>query len=148
MKKFLTTFLALSAIIAFNSNLFAQTEVQLNGPKIEFTKTTHDYGTVEYGSDGYCSFEFTNIGNAPLIISKANKSCGCTIPQWPKEPILPGETSKIKVKYDMKRPGAINKSVTIVSNAVNTPSAIIRIKGNVLPKQTSNTPISTSGPAN
>lgn len=148
MKKLLITSMSLVAILMISTNSDAQDEVQLDGPKIEFTKQVHDYGTVKYDGDGYSSFEFKNTGNAPLIISKANKSCGCTVPDWPREPILPGATSQIKVKYDMKRPGAINKSVTIVSNAVNTPSAVIRIKGNVLPKSTGEAPVSTSGPAN
>jgi hypothetical protein len=68
-----------------------------------------------------------------LIISDVVRSCGCTIPSWPKEPIPPGGTGQIKVTYDTKRPGAINKNITIVSNATNEPSKILRIKGNVLP---------------
>ena len=103
-----------------------------NGAKLDFEKDVHDYGTVENGGNGACTFAFTNTGNAPLIISNAKGSCGCTVPSWPKEPIAPGATSKITVKYDTKRPGAINKSVTITSNAVNGPTKVIRIKGNVL----------------
>ena len=119
-----------------------------NGAKIEFEKEVHDYGTIENGANGECSFEFKNTGNAPLIISNAKGSCGCTVPSWPKEPIAPGATATIKVKYDTKRPGAINKSVTITSNATNSPTKVIRIKGNVKAKPTSGAPVNPSGPSN
>ena len=115
------------------------------GAKIEFTKETHDYGTIKYGADGSCTFEFKNTGNEPLIISNAKGSCGCTVPEWPKEPIAPGAKGVIKVKYDTKRPGAINKSVTITSNAINEPTKVIRIKGNVLPAPEGQAPVNNSG---
>lgn len=104
-----------------------------SGAKIEFKKEVHDYGNVKFEGNGSCIFKFKNTGNAPLIISDVVRSCGCTIPSWPKEPIPPGATGEIKVTYDTKRPGAINKNITIVSNATNEPSKILRIKGNVLP---------------
>ena len=116
-----------------------------NGAKIDFSKETHDYGTIKYGADGACTFEFKNTGNAPLIISNAKGSCGCTVPDWPKEPIAPGAKASIKVKYDTKRPGPINKSVTISSNAVDEPSKIIRIKGNVLPAPEGASPVNNAG---
>lgn len=126
-----------------------EAEVVADGAKIEFAKETHDYGTVKYGGNGQCTFEFTNTGTVPLIIQNAKGSCGCTVPSWPKEPLAPGATAEMIVKYDTKRPGAINKSVTITSNAVNTPVKVIRIKGNVEPKPTSGAPINNSGaPAN
>ncbi len=142
MKKlFLSLIVAFVAALALNK-VNAQIE---NGAKIEFTKETHDYGTIKYGSDGTCTFEFKNTGNAPLIISNAKGSCGCTVPEWPKEPIAPGAKGVIKVKYDTKRPGAINKSVTITSNAVNDPTKVIRIKGNVLPAPEGGAPVNNSG---
>ncbi len=146
MKKVLFSLvMMLVATVAFNK-LSAQIEA---GPKIDFTKETHDYGTIKYGADGTCTFEFKNTGNAPLIISNAKGSCGCTVPEWPKEPIAPGAKGSIKVKYDTKRPGAINKSVTITSNAVNEPTKVIRIKGNVLPAPEGSAPVNSGGaPAN
>jgi len=144
-KAVFTLVMMLMAVMSFNKAV-AQIE---NGPKIDFTKETHDYGTIKYGADGSCSFEFKNTGNAPLIISNAKGSCGCTVPEWPKEPIAPGAKASIKVKYDTKRPGAINKSVTITSNAVNEPTKVIRIKGNVLPAPEGTAPVNNSGvPAN
>ena len=118
------------------------------GAKINFEKETHDYGEVKNGGNGQCTFEFTNTGTEPLIIQNAKGSCGCTVPTWPKEPIAPGATGVMTVKYDTKRPGAINKSVTITSNAVNTPTKVLRIKGNVLPAPTSGAPVQNTGPVN
>jgi hypothetical protein len=137
----------LSLVVLFVASVAMNTAVaQLEtGAKIEFTKDTHDYGTVKYGADGTCTFEFKNTGNEPLIISTAKGSCGCTVPEWPKEPIAPGAKGTITVKYDTKRPGAINKSVTITSNAVNEPTKVIRIKGNVLPAPESGAPVNSSG---
>lgn len=119
-----------------------------DGAKIKFEKETHDYGEVKNGGNGQCTFAFTNTGSEPLIIQNAKGSCGCTVPSWPKEPLAPGASAEITVKYDTKRPGAINKSVTITSNATNTPTKVIRIKGNVLPKPTSGAPVQTGGPTN
>ena len=137
----------LSLVVLFVASVAMNTAVaQLEtGAKIEFTKDTHDYGTVKYGADGTCTFEFKNTGNEPLIISTAKGSCGCTVPEWPKEPIAPRAKGTIPVKYDTKRPGAINKSVTITSNAVNEPTKVIRIKGNVLPAPESGAPVNSSG---
>ncbi len=136
------------ATVFVSGNLVAQ-EVGANGPKVEFKKDTHDYGDVKYGADGTCTFEFKNTGNAPLIISNAAGSCGCTVPDWPKEPINPGKTGVITVKYDTKRPGAINKSVTITSNATNESTKVLRIKGNVGAKPESAVPVNGAGaPAN
>jgi hypothetical protein len=119
-----------------------------DGAKIKFEKETHDYGEVKNGGNGQCTFAFTNTGSEPLIIQNAKGSCGCTVPSWPKEPLAPGASAEITVKYDTKRPGAINKSVTITSNATNTPTKVIRIKGNVLPAPTSGAPVQTGGPTN
>lgn len=105
MKKALFSLLMIFAAGVATS--FAQ-EVK-NGAQIEFEKEVHDYGTIENGANGQCTFNFKNSGNAPLIISNAKGSCGCTVPSWPKEPIAPGASAKITVKYDTKRAGAINK---------------------------------------
>lgn len=147
MKKVL---FSLMMIFVAGSMAFAQEEVavQKAGAKIEFDKESHDYGEVKHGGNGQCTFTFTNTGTENLIIQNAKGSCGCTVPSWPKEPIAPGKTAEITVKYDTKRPGAINKSVTITSNAVNTPTKVIRIKGNVLPAPTSGAPVQKAGPVN
>ncbi len=101
------------------------------GAEITFEKDVHDFSNLKQGGDASTEFKFTNTGTEPLLISDAKGSCGCTVPEWPKEPIAPGKSSVIKVKYDSKRVGPINKSVTITSNATNEPSKTIRIKGNI-----------------
>ncbi|MGB1508147.1 MAG: DUF1573 domain-containing protein [Crocinitomicaceae bacterium] len=148
MKKVLFTMLMFFVAAVATNSVLAQ-EVSQDGAKIKFDKEVHDYGTIKNGADGTCTFDFTTTGNQPLIISNAKGSCGCTVPSWPKEPVTPGQTATITVKYDTKRTGAINKSVTITSNAVNEPTKVIRIKGNVLPKPTGSAPVNNSGaPAN
>ncbi len=98
--------------------------------KIEFKAETVNYGVIDKGSDGVRIFEFTNTGSAPLIISKVSSSCGCTIPKKPEEPILPGESGEIQVKYDTNRVGPIRKAITVISNA-DTPTKVLKIKGEV-----------------
>jgi len=97
----------------------------------EFDSDIIDYGSVKQNSEGKRSFTFKNIGNSPIIITKVKASCGCTVATKPNQPIMPGETAKIGVKYDTKRIGAFSKSITITSNASET-AKIIRIKGIVL----------------
>lgn len=107
-------------------------------PKVEgagmvFVSETIDYGTIAHNADGKREFVFTNNGNKPLIITNAVGSCGCTVPTFPKEPILPGAKAVIGVKYATDRIGAFTKTVTITSNAEGTPSKMLTIKGTVLP---------------
>ncbi|TRZ41446.1 DUF1573 domain-containing protein [Robertkochia solimangrovi] len=100
--------------------------------KIEFKSDVIDYGEIAQGSDGVRIFEFTNTGNAPLIITSVKSTCGCTIPKKPEEPILPGKMGKIEVKYDTNRPGHIRKTIMVTSNA-DTPNVSLKIKGKVIP---------------
>ncbi|WP_411893591.1 DUF1573 domain-containing protein [Winogradskyella sp. A2] len=105
--------------------------------KIEFKTEIIDYGTIEKGADGVRIFEFTNTGNAPLIISNVKSTCGCTVPKKPKGPIMPGETGEIEVKYDTKRVNPIRKTITVISNA-ERPTVALKIKGLVVdPSKTS-----------
>ena len=99
--------------------------------KIEFKTDTIDYGTIEKGSDGVRIFEFTNTGDAPLIISSVKSTCGCTVPKKPEGPIMPGETGQIEVKYDTNRVNPIRKTITVTSNA-DTPTVALKIKGTVV----------------
>lgn len=142
MKKVLFTLTILfSAIFAIN----AQEVKTESGAQIIFEKDVHDYGTIEQNANGTCEFVFTNTGNEPLMISNAKGSCGCTVPEWPKTPIAPGETGVIKVKYDTKRVGPFGKSVTLTSNATNTPTKVIRIKGTVKAAPQVGSPVNTTG---
>ena len=108
------------------------------GPVAQFqwedTDGKFDFGTINEGDVVSHTFVFKNIGTAPLVISSATGSCGCTIPTYPKEPIAPGEVDKIVVKFNSEgRPGVQNKNITIVSNTYPTIN-ILEIKAMVTPK--------------
>jgi hypothetical protein len=120
MKKIILV--ALVALVSFAAQAQA---------KIEFKSDTIDYGEIAKGSDGVRVFEFTNTGSEPLIISDVKSSCGCTVPEKPKDPIAPGKNGQIKVKYDTNRVGPIRKTVTVYSNATE-PIKALKIKGEVL----------------
>lgn len=123
--------IAIIGLIFLTSTLLNIHAQIIGGAEISFEKETHDYGMLEKNGDGAYEFIFKNSGTIPLLISECIGSCGCTVPVWPREPIAPGKSEKIKVTYDTSRPGIINKSVTIKSNAVNAPTKLIRIKGEV-----------------
>ena len=113
----------------------AQLPMQVNQPSASFETTEHDFGKLEKtekGTYAYCEFRVTNTGYQPLIISKCDGSCGCTVPQCSPKPILPGSSSVIKVKYDSSRLGSFTKSVTVLSNAANSPEQILTIKCTVI----------------
>jgi len=101
-----------------------------DGPRMEFTETTVDYGTIEQGSDPYRIFKFNNTGSTPLVITNAKGSCGCTVPTYPKEPILPNHEGEIKVRYDTNRVGPFTKKVTLTTNAGEEP-IVLTITGKV-----------------
>jgi len=101
---------------------------------IKFESLEVNYGNIEKGADGVRVFKFTNSGAAPLIISNAQGSCGCTVPTYPKEPIMPGETGEIRVKYDTQRVGAFTKYVTLTTNATSNTSTQLKIFGDVKPE--------------
>ncbi len=90
-----------------------------------------DYGTIEQASTGVRFFKFTNTGTAPLLIQNAKGSCGCTVPNWPREPIMPGQNGYIKVKYDTKRVGNFAKYVTLTTNALSNTTTRLKIMGKV-----------------
>ena len=107
--------------------------------EITFESLEHDYGNIYKGDNGECEFVFKNTGKAPLQITNARASCGCTVPSWPKDPIAPGKKSIIRVKYDTNRLGTINKSITVTSNAVNN-SVVLHIKGSISEKPAESVP--------
>jgi|LSQX01.2.fsa_nt_gb hypothetical protein len=104
--------------------------VQAEKDSIKFDKLEHDYGTIERGADGTSEFIFTNKGKNPLVLNNVRATCGCTVPEWPREPIAPGEKGVIKVRYNTNIAGTFNKSVTVLSNAANK-MVVLRIKGKV-----------------
>ena len=104
-------------------------------PVIEFDKKNHDFGEIQEGEIAETEFRFTNVGKSDLIISDASGSCGCTVPDYPKNsPIKPGESGKIIVKFDSNnRPGMQRKAVTLITNTSNG-KQILNIKSIVIPK--------------
>lgn len=99
---------------------------------IDFESKVVDYGVIEYNSDGARKFVFTNNGTEPLVIKNAKGSCGCTVPTWPREPIAPGTTAEIGVKYATNRVGKFTKTITLTTNSSKKP-VILTVKGEVNP---------------
>ena len=98
---------------------------------IKFESVTHGFGKVQKGTPVSVEFSFVNPGKKPLIIEDATAECGCTKPEYPKQPIMPGKTGKIKVTYDAKEAGAFTKKVTV--RLVNVAdSKILTISGEVI----------------
>lgn len=129
MKRIISLFtLTLISLMAFPS-LAAD-----KGPVMTFVEKAHDFGTIkEAGGPVSHTFEFTNTGNEPLVIINVNASCGCTRPEYSKEPIKPGKKGKIKVTYNPAgRPGEFSKDVKIRTNGNKRP--ILKITGTVIPK--------------
>jgi hypothetical protein len=86
-------------------------------PVINFESLVHDYGTIYKNDSGVCTFTFTNLGKADLQLTNVSSSCGCTVPEWPKEPVPYKQSATIKVSYNTAHVGVINKSVYVDSNA-------------------------------
>ena len=105
--------------------------VDPNAPVFEFVTDVIDYGKIEVNADGVRVFEFKNVGKSPLVISRIQSSCGCTVPKKPTDPIMPGDTGEIEVKYATNRVGGFSKMITVYSNA-SEPVKKLRIKGIVL----------------
>lgn len=128
-------FVSLAFIMFFGFGLIAQNNEQSsenpNAPVLSFDKLEHDYGTMSQNGDGNAYFVYTNEGQEPLIFSRVKSSCGCTTPKWSRKPLMPGQSDTLKVRYDTKRLGSFNKSITISSNA-SVSRMILRIKGKVI----------------
>ncbi|MEN9686574.1 MAG: hypothetical protein RLZZ28_2360 [Bacteroidota bacterium] len=136
MKKIFLGFTLL--VLATATNSFAQVaapsgaQAPASAAAISFKEADnkHEFGTVPQGTPVSYDFSFTNTGKAPLVLSAVNASCGCTTPEWPKEPVAVGATAKIKVTYNAANPGEFTKTITVVSNAAN-PQTILTIHGSV-----------------
>ena len=98
---------------------------------IKFETTTHDFGTITVGGNGTFEFIFTNTGKEPLVLKNVSPSCGCTVSEFPKDPIAPGAKGTIKLKYNTQLIGAFSKSATVYSNAATNP-VTLHINGTVV----------------
>ncbi|MBK7231905.1 MAG: DUF1573 domain-containing protein [Saprospiraceae bacterium] len=133
MKNLFLLFIALlgsAALTAQNAAPATTPQKSSGGPKMVFENTSVDYGEIKKGSEPVRKVSFTNKGTEPLIIKNARGSCGCTVPTWPKEPIMPGEAGTIEIRYDTQRPGPINKTVKIQTNEGDEEQTLY-LKGNV-----------------
>jgi hypothetical protein len=104
--------------------------------RIDFKETGHDFGKIQFGGDGSYEFVFKNTGKSPLILDNVKSTCGCTVPEWPREPVAASGSGFIRVIYDTHRAGAFSKTLVVFSNASNSPVRLF-IKGEVLPYEKS-----------
>ncbi|HEY8365944.1 MAG TPA: DUF1573 domain-containing protein [Bacteroidia bacterium] len=126
-----------AGIAASTTDSFSQAVM---GSKMTYKSLEVNYGDVEYAGNGERTWKFKNEGTQPLMITSATGSCGCTVPDYPKEAIPAGKEGEIKIKYDTKRTGPFSKTVTIVTNEPEGSNThVITVKGNVKP-QVSATP--------
>lgn len=113
-----------------------------NATEITFEKNMYDFGTINEGDLVNYKFKFKNTGKMPLLITNASASCGCTVPNWPKEPLAPGQGGEIDVTFDSQgKPNHAEKTVTVVANTIPA-NTVLLIKGEVTPK----TPTAASQP--
>jgi hypothetical protein len=109
--------------------------VMSNGPTIKFESESHDFGKIAQGDKVTYQFSFANVGKAPLIISNAVASCGCTTPEWPKGPINPGQGGAIKVTFNSAgKVGLQDKLITITANT-NPAQNMVHLVGEVVEKK-------------
>ena len=143
MKKLFLGLLMASALMACNSagttdtatdSTGATTTVNANAPIMKFEFDSHDFGKVSSGDKVTYEFKFTNTGQSPLIVSNATASCGCTVPEWPKEPVQPGQGGKIKVTFDSaNKEGLQDKQITVTANT-SPAQNVVHLVGEVLKK--------------
>ncbi|EMR02686.1 DUF1573 domain-containing protein [Cesiribacter andamanensis] len=132
MKKLILSCLMLLFAFAAVAQEKAATE---KGPQITFQETEYNFGDIQQGDKVEHIFTFKNTGTAPLILSNVLTTCGCTAPEWPKDPVAPGKTAQIKITFNSAgKMGKQNKVITIVSNATNAQERVALV-GNILPKQ-------------
>lgn len=105
-------------------------------PELSFDKLRHNFGKINQGESVSHQFVFTNTGQAELIINNAKGSCGCTVPKWPRKPIVPGESEEIKVTFNSAgKSGKQSKTITLVTNAIPN-TTVLTISANILTEQT------------
>jgi hypothetical protein len=135
MKK---TVFALALLVSLCLNAFSQQTQTRESVQpeagIAFDKVEHDFGNIAFASDGTFVFTFTNKTKDAIVLSNVSASCGCTTPQWTKEPVKPGESGEVRVKYNTNAVGQFNKTVMVYSSAQPSP-VVLRIKGNVMPRE-------------
>lgn len=138
MKKVVFTLVAIFALgaMTFAQDTQATKSDQASGPKLTLETDVVDYGTMERNADPLRTVSLTNTGTEPLIIKSARGNCGCTVPKWPKEPILPGESKSLEIRYATNRVGKFSKKVTLTTNEGDNVLHVIKVMGEVLKPET------------
>ncbi len=139
MKKVFST---LTLILLISAASFAQSSVNPNGNtettpvvnphagEFKWSEETHDFGTIPQGTPVKNKFEFTNTGKEPIIVSNVQKTCGCTVTDWTKEPVMPGQVGFVTAEFNAAKEGPFTKAITVQSDA-KTPSVKLYFKGTV-----------------
>ncbi|MFA6368679.1 MAG: DUF1573 domain-containing protein [Bacteroidales bacterium] len=122
----------LCCLVVITDNVNAQTNNSNSKPNIVFEKTSHDYGVIFAGDNGEVVFNFKNEGNTPLVINNAVASCGCTVPKWSKNPIMPKQSGDIKVEYNTNIIGDIKRSITVSTNDPDKPRIVLILTGKIV----------------
>ena len=117
---YLLTGLSLTILISACSDN-PEATAKKKGQELWFDEYVHDYGQIEVDSDGSWTFTFKNVGENAIVINRVRSTCGCTVPDWPREPFEPGSTGEITVKYNTATSGTFLKSLFVYSTAANSP---------------------------
>jgi hypothetical protein len=131
-KTFLNCLVVLLFVLISNLHVVAQ---NANGPVLEFTEKSFEFGDIVQGDSVMHVFKFVNKGNAPLMLKEVLTTCGCTVPKFSKDPVLPGKEGELLVKFNSEgKEGRLTKVITVLSNAINNP-ARVSIVVNILPRK-------------
>ena len=142
MKKLLTLFIAAGLFYTSQAQNAAEAAAKTAPETLQLTENKFDFGKIQQGRPVTHNFEITNIGKEPLILDNVMASCGCTTPEWNREPIMPGKSTTIKVGYNAAAEGEFNRSVTIMYN--NGKNKVIVISGIVFAAPTTSAPLNAS----
>jgi hypothetical protein len=123
-------FFCFLVVLSIEAN--AQQNIKSSHPKIVFEQTSYDYGAIFAGDNGEITFNFKNEGKSPLIISNVVSSCGCVVPFWSKDPLMPSQNGTIKIKYNTNIVGDIKRSITVSTNDPNQSRVVLILTGKVV----------------
>ena len=125
----------LCCLFVIPNNINAQTKTSNSKANIVFEKTSHDYGVIFAGDNGEVIFKFKNEGKSPLIINNVVASCGCTSPQWSKDPVMPSQSGEISITYNTNIISDIKRSITVSTNDPEKPRIVLILTGKVIRKE-------------
>ncbi len=147
-KLIITSLFAITSAFAVNAQAPAQTPglENPNQADIQFVEETHDFGSIPQSIPASYTFVFKNTGKEPLIVTNAAAGCGCTTPDWSKEPIKPGQKGWVKATFNAGAAGPFNKGVTVLSNAKRS-TVTLYIKGDVKAPEPVAAPVENATPA-